>query len=192
MSEPPSVRASDAERERAIQRVRDAAGEGRLTLEELADRIEAAADASTRADLERLTADLPAAPAPAPEVAVPARAGSVFGDLKRSGRWQVAAALRFETVFGDVVLDLREALVPERETTIDARTLFGDVDVLVPEGVAVEVRSWTFFGDVRQSAGASAPPGAPLVVLTGGTVFGDVKVRAQRTRERLAGWLLGT
>ena len=37
------VRASDAEREATIERLRDAAAEGRLTFEELADRIEAAA-----------------------------------------------------------------------------------------------------------------------------------------------------
>jgi predicted membrane protein len=33
--------------------------------------------------------------------------------------------------------------------TIDAGTVSGDVDLLMPEGVAVEVRSRTSFGDVR-------------------------------------------
>jgi Domain of unknown function (DUF1707) len=54
------VRASDAEREAAIGRLRDAAGEGRLTLQELAERIEAADGARTRSDLASLVADLPA------------------------------------------------------------------------------------------------------------------------------------
>jgi hypothetical protein len=58
----PAVRASDDEREVAMGRLRDAAAEGRLTFEELADRVEAAAGAVTRDDLDRLTDDLPAEP----------------------------------------------------------------------------------------------------------------------------------
>jgi hypothetical protein len=101
----------------------------------------------------------------------------------------VPAESRWESLFGDVVLDLRDAQVTAAEVTIDAGTVFGDVELLVPEGIAVEVRSRLLLGDVRQSAGEVAPPGAPRVVLTGGTVFGDVKVRSQRRRERMGGWL---
>ena len=185
----PVVRASDAEREAAIGRLGDAAGEGRLTFEELADRIEAAAGAVTRQDLERLTEDLPAGPAAAPSREVarpPTRTSAVFGDVRRTGAWTVAAEGEWRSVFGDVVLDLREARVPSPEVHIDAATIFGDVELLVPEGVEVEVRSRKFFGDVKQEAGEAAAPGAPRIVLTGGTVFGDVRVRARRLRERLA------
>jgi hypothetical protein len=185
----PAVRASDAEREAAMGRLRDAAAEGRLTFEELADRIEAAAGAVTREDLERLTADLPAGPTPthSAEVAqLPTRASTVFGDVRRAGAWAVPAEGKWESLFGDVVLDLREARVSAPEVHIDAGTIFGDVDLLVPEGVAVEVRSRTLFGDIKQDAAEAAPPGAPRIVLTGGTVFGDVRVRSQRLRERLA------
>jgi uncharacterized protein DUF1707 len=59
------VRASDAERDATMNRLRQTAAEGRLTLEELTDRIEAAADAVTRADLVPLTSDLPATAAAA-------------------------------------------------------------------------------------------------------------------------------
>ena len=52
------VRASDAERDATVNRLRDAATEGRLTLEELTDRVEAAANAVTRSDLVPLTSDL--------------------------------------------------------------------------------------------------------------------------------------
>lgn len=87
-----AVRASDAEREVAMGRLRDAAGEGRLTFEELADRIDAAADAVTREELERLVEDLPAESASPPSRRVahaPTRAASVFGDVRRSGAWTV-------------------------------------------------------------------------------------------------------
>ena len=192
----PDLRASDLERERTIDILRDAAGEGRLTFEELADRIEDAARAKTRGELARLTRDLPAGsavPVPAPGAALeaPASQSSVFGDVRREGAWIVPARSSWHSVFGDVVLDLREAQVISAEVHIDAVSVFGDIDLLVPEGIAVEVRSSAPLGVVRQQAGAVAPPGAPRVILTGWTAFGDVHVRARRLRERIADRLLG-
>lgn len=183
----PAIRASDGEREQTIERLRAAAGEGRLTLEELADRIETAAGALTREELVTLTADLPAASASHEQlVSVPTRNVVLFADLKRSGPWQVPASSRWDTIFGDVKLDLREARVPAGEILIDAKTCFGDIELLVPEGVLVEVRGKAYLGDVKQRAGMVAPAGAPRIVLTGSTVFGDVRVVARRLRERLA------
>jgi hypothetical protein len=227
----PQIRASDAERDATIERLRFAAGEGRLTLEELADRIEAVSGTTvTRGDLAALTADLPAAgdaaltvpgalaaagaggagdvvgapgaAGPGASVGAPAGAGgavappqteatSFFGDLRRDGRWIVPGRSRWRTVFGDVKLDLREARVGGAVVEVDASTVFGDVELLVPEGVLVDVRSRAFFGDVRQQAGGDAPPGAPRVVLTGGTVFGDVRVKERRLSERMAAWWKG-
>lgn len=198
----PEIRASDAEREQTIERLRLAAGEGRLTLEELAARVESVSGSRTRAELEQATADLPPADAPAASLpaagasaastaVVPVTNSSVFGDLKRSGPWQLPARSGWSSVFGDVVLDLREARVPAGEIAIDIRSVFGDVELLVPEGVLVEVRGRAFFGDVKQEAGLAASAGAPRIVLTGSTIFGDVRVRARRLRERLAARLRG-
>jgi len=198
------IRASDAERERAMDRLRDAAADGRLTFEELADRIEAAGRATTRDDLAALTADLPptgehhvdgadgwtgavSASGPAtPTVRGPEQRRSLFGDVRQAGVWRVPYVSRWSTVFGDIDIDLRQAVVSHSRIEIDAGTVFGDITLLVPEGVVVEVRSRTGFGVVRQEAGQAAAPGAPVVVLTGGTWFGDVRVRAKRLRERLA------
>jgi hypothetical protein len=189
----PDVRASDAERERTIELLRDAAADGRLGFEELADRIDVAAQARTRAELESLTADLPvpAGTITGHEVVAPSRMSTVFGDVRRSGAWTVPAESSWRSLFGDVVLDLREARVTAPEVTVDAGTIFGDVELLVPEGVAVEVRTRTLLGDVRQEAGEVAAAGAPRVILIGGTVFGDVRVRARRLRERITERLFG-
>lgn len=188
----PTIRASDGEREQTIERLREAAGDGRLTLEELADRIETATASRTREQLGELTADLPAGGAAAQVATVPVRNAGVFGDHKRDGPWRVPARSSWETLFGDVKLDLREAQVPAGEIEIDVKTVFGDVELLVPEGVVVEIRSSTFLGDIKQDAGMVAPAGAPRIVLTGWTTFGDVRVRARRLRERLAARLRGT
>lgn len=201
-NDPVPIRASDAEREATMGVLRDAAAEGRLTFEELADRLEAAGTAVTRDDLAVLAADLPAgaapgaapaswSPGPGTAVATSDHRRSVFGDLVEEGPWRVPQAGRWSTVFGDITLDLREAAVGHARVEIEAETTFGDITLLVPEGVLVEVRTRTFFGAVKKEAGHDAPAGAPLVVLSGGTWFGDVRVRARRLRERLADLLRG-
>jgi DNA-binding PadR family transcriptional regulator len=53
------LRVSDRDRERATDRLRDSFAEGRLTREELDERITAALNARTVGDLRRVTADLP-------------------------------------------------------------------------------------------------------------------------------------
>ncbi|MCK9249416.1 MAG: DUF1707 domain-containing protein [Solirubrobacteraceae bacterium] len=192
----PAIRASDAERDATIERLRDAAGEGRLTFEELADRLDDAARSVHRADLDRLVADLPAPPpAPARGVAVPTTAptveSTVFGDLRRGGAWVVPAHSRWRATFGDIVLDLRAARVDGDEITIDVRTVFGDITLLTPEGVAVDVRARARMGSVRQDAGHVAATGAPRVVLTGRTWFGDIRIRSKRLRDRVVDAILG-
>lgn len=201
-NDPVPIRASDAEREATMAALRDAAAEGRLTFEELADRLEVAATAVTRDDLAALSADLPSgqeagaapapwSPGPGTAVAAPDRQRSVFGDLVQEGPWRVPQSGRWSTVFGDITLDLREAAVGHARVEIEAETTFGDITLLVPEGVLVEIRTRTFFGAVKKEAGHDAPAGAPLVVLSGHTWFGDVRVRAKRLRERLADLLRG-
>jgi hypothetical protein len=224
MADPGTIRASDAERDATIERLRTAAGEGRLTLEELTDRIGEAAGATvTRGELERLTADLPAEAAGGLVAgggvlpgagggaalsggpgggAVPGAAGgavqaapiaahSVFGDHRRNGVWRLPQTSSWKTAFGDIKLDLREAHVPAGTIEIEARTIFGDVELLVPEGVLVEARMRPFFGETKQSAGSEATAGAPHIVLTGSTLFGDVRIQARRLRERFAERFLG-
>ena len=177
------VRASDAERDATMNRLREAAAEGRLTLEELTDRIEAAAGAVMRSDLAPLTSDLPATAA----VGRPSQAPNVrgVGDVKRSGTWTVEAENSFRTWFGNIKLDLRQAQISAAETRIHARALFGNIDLLVPEGVEVELQAVTQVGRTKVESG-SGITGAPRIVLTGGTFFGDIKVRHRRLWEKLA------
>jgi hypothetical protein len=181
------VRASDAERDAAVEHLRGAAVEGRLTLEELADRSEAANRAVTRAELARLTADLPP---PLPAAPLPAHKVSTMGDITRSGAWIVPEQSRYRAWMGSIVLDLRQARIAAPEVHIHAYTPFGTIDLLVPEGVAVEVRARARLGQIRQEE-TRALPGAPRIVLTGGSVFGTIRIRHQRLWEKIANRLLG-
>lgn len=176
------VRASDADRDATVHRLSEAAGEGLLTLDELTDRIEAAAGAVMRSDLLPLTSDLPATAA----VGVGKQPAGVrgVGDVKRSGPWNVPAENSFRSRFGHIKLDLRQAQLSATETHIHARALFGNIDLLVPEGVEVEVQARTRLGRTKLQAG-SAIPGAPRIVLTGGTFSGDINVRRPRLWEKL-------
>jgi hypothetical protein len=179
------VRASDAERNAVIEQLREAAAEGRLTMEELTDRIELAANAVMRSDLTPLTADLPV-PGTTLAAPPPAERRRTLGDVKREGAWVVPAHSELRSWTGNIKLDLRQATISSREIVIDAYAPLGNIDLLVPEGVAVEVRAVTKLGSVKQDAGA-ATPDAPRVILTGGTVFGSIKVRNKRLWEKLVG-----
>src|SRR3954468_11181195 len=101
-AQPPApLRASDAERERAVDVLRRAAGDGRLTLEELAERVEGALAAKTRQALERLTADLPA-PAPAADSRRPGTRWivGIMGGGDRNGPRRVPSAASAHTLLG--------------------------------------------------------------------------------------------
>ena len=166
------IRASDAERDATVDRLREAAAEGRLTLEDLTDRIEAAAGAVMRSELVPLTSDLPATtPSSSPRRCRP-RIRAV-GDVKRAGTWTVEAENEFRTWFGNIKLDLRQAQISAAETHIYARALFGTWSCWFPRASRSTCRP------VRRSAAPSRPaprsPGAPRIVLTGGTFFGDIK-----------------
>ena len=73
--EPRDLRISDADRHRVAEHLREAAGEGRLDLEELDQRLEATYAARTYADLVPLTEDLPGHRDPTPFVPRPASPG---------------------------------------------------------------------------------------------------------------------
>ena len=176
------VRASDDERDATIERLREAAAHGRLSLDELSDRIETASHALLRSDLVPLTSDLPATAAVGPVFKTPdIRA---VGDVKRSGAWIVPADNHFRTWFGNIKLDLRQAELGAGDTHIHARAFFGNVVLLVPAGVEVELQASAQIGRTNQQTGP-ATLGAPRVVLTGGTFFGDVKVRRRRRWDKL-------
>jgi hypothetical protein len=63
MSDPPELRVSDQERERTVSEIREHFAAGRLTDDELSERVQAAYDARTVGELQSLRADLPKLPA---------------------------------------------------------------------------------------------------------------------------------
>jgi hypothetical protein len=187
---PPAVRAADTDREVVVTRLQKALGEGRIDLHEFGDRVEGAYAAVTTADLERLVADLPADAPPPVEIVgarVPETLSSVFGDVKVEGTADVPRQV--STVFGDIRLDLRNLRTDADRIDLVLGTVFGDVDVIVAEGVDAEISGWTVFGDRKtQLAPVPRVAGTPRVVVRARTVFGDLKLRSLAPGESPSRW----
>jgi hypothetical protein len=171
-------RASDAERERVVAELREHHVTGRLTLDELAERTQAAYGARTRDELEPLTRDLPAQARRTPSRRRPRRfLVALFGGGNLTGRWRLGGRLLAVTLFGGGDIDLRNAELPDEPGTITTITLFGGSDVYVPEDVDVDVSGFAVFGgNDEHLAGPPLPPDAPLVRIRAFTLFGGSDV----------------
>ena len=185
MADDQPVLASDAEREQSIVLLRDAVTSGRLTLEEFSDRVERAQAARTDRDLATLTVDLPAL-APDLPAAPAARHRALFSRLVRRGAFELPARSSWRSVFGTIVLDLREARLEGPEVGLDIYNLFGTVTVVVPPGVAVEVEGGGMFASqVVEPPAWRPPPGAPRLRIRLSGPGGTLYVRSPDTVDQL-------
>jgi hypothetical protein len=183
---PRDLRASDADRERVVVALAEATSDGRLTLEEHAERVQRAYTARTLGELAVLTNDL-AAPAEQPLRLDSSRAVSAFFSReRREGRWVVPDRLVVTAVAGHVVLDLREALLQGSRTIIYVTVLGGQVHLLVPQGIAVVFGSVTGGRAASQPSAPAAPPapGVPVIELRTFVLGGRVHVRTPQPRRR--------
>ena len=185
----PRARASDAERERAVERLRDAAAEGRLTLEELADRTGVAYAATERGELERIVADLPA-PTAQPGPAKPARRtflGIMGGDDIR-GPVVLAGECTIVNVMGGVNLDLSQATIEGGELTVRVFSIMGGSTIRVPPGVHVERSGFSLMGgDSVRLGDDTPPPDAPVVRVRSFNLMGGNSIRPPRGERRRRG-----
>lgn len=161
--------------------MRDAAGEGRLTLEELTERTHRALEARTRDELAEIVADVPSAPAAAE---LPAGRRWLFGILgggSHRGRWRVAPRLNVINVMGGSDLDLREATVDGDEVRITIWSLMGGSTITVPQGVEVDMGGFALLGGDDLDVETPSPgPGAPVVRVRAYSLMGGNTVRGGR------------
>lgn len=146
----PGQRASDADRDRVAEILRVAAGDGRLTLDELDERLEVALSARTRGELAALTADLHAV-AGRIESKDLVRITKSRGDIRRKGRWTVPQRMEIRITAGDVTLDFTEAEITHDSLHIDVQLdMRGALILVIKPGIVVDADdvavSW---GDIK-------------------------------------------
>ncbi|MGI5509219.1 DUF1707 SHOCT-like domain-containing protein [Streptomyces sp. CA-106131] len=190
------MRASHADRDQVVEILRDAAGDGRLTSEELDERVEAALSARTIGELAGLTRDLPISLSPADSSTRSTDVVEInqrFGTLHRTGSWVVPRRMDIRMVGGDVKLDFTEAVIGQDTLDIDVDlSIGGDLVIVTKPGIVVATDELNVrVGEVKvrtTSAGADVPV-VLRVKVTGRLRGGDVVVRYPR--RTLAQWMRG-
>jgi hypothetical protein len=187
---PRDLRASDSDRERVIAMLAEALADGRLTHEEYSERMPLALAARTLGDLSGLTRDL-AAPEHQPvrlDGHQPVTA--LFAGAQRRGRWVVPATLTCVSAFGDVVLDLSEAILAERHVVLTVYAVFGRVRLIVPAGVEVVMNGTNVLSRQRGGTARQVPASSEVPVIEVRGYFAGSEVIA-RTPPRPRRWLPG-
>jgi hypothetical protein len=192
------MRASDADRERVANVLREAAGDGRLSMDELDERLDAVYAAKTYAELEPITHDLPGAgttyvPPASPAVAAdPARFGSeatshgavaILGGFSRRGDWVVPKEFTAFMLLGGGEIDLREARFAEREVSIHVVAILGGCEITVPEDATVRVTGVGIMGAFDHTGSGNGSPDGPVITVNGLAIMGGVEVKRTPTTE---------
>lgn len=193
--DPSLMRISDADRQRVADVLRDAAGDGRLDLDELEERLELTWAAKTYGELVPITLDLQAAGPVPPPASAPARRPSpglpavghasslaIMGECKRQGVWAVPEHHSTFALMGSVVIDLREAQLSSHHTHINASAIMGEVKIIVPAHMNVVVDGTPIMGEFTQQKDktpSEVGPDSPTVRIRGMALMGSVNVQRQ-------------
>jgi hypothetical protein len=194
--DPTRLRISDAERHQVAEILREAAGEGRLDLDELDARLEATYSARTYADLVPITLDLPAHPHPAP-VTRPAGSSlvvpgpdkethlAIMSGFDRRGVWVVPERMTIVAFWGGAELDLRQAKFAAQEVVITINAVMGGASVIVPPHVNVRMEGTGIMGGYSGPSGlvdAQLTADSPTVRIRGVAIMGGVNVERKHRK----------
>jgi hypothetical protein len=197
------LRVGDADRHRVAELLREAAGEGRLDLDELDQRLEATFRAKTYADLVPLTLDLPgasggvgatgaswatpgmpvgpgAAGAGLAVSGVPERHLAVLSGFERKGVWTMPARMEIVAFMGGADLDLRHASYAAPVCELRVNAVMGGVSLTVPQGVRVLFSMTCIMGGHSDDPGVLVQPDDPTLLIKGFCLMGGVSVTRAR------------
>ena len=160
-----TLRASDADREKALVALREHLVAGRLTLEEFCERVESVLRARVARELAHLQDDLPETLiGSAGSRRRPARfTAALLGHVVRRGQFRLRRWAFAASAFGDLDFDLRDATMDKGQVAVNVVAAFGNVDIYVPEGVNVDIGGLTVFGHRRDWGRDAGQPDAPSI-----------------------------
>jgi len=174
---PRDLRASDADRDRVLALLAEATSDGRLTPDEHAERVQRACAARTLGELADLTADLVAASAQPVRLDDVRMITGVFGPARRDGRWVVPENLTVTAMFGEVEVDVTEAILQARHVRLHANVIGGRLRLVVPDGVSVVVTAPMVLGRRRGATPLPAGSDTPVIEVKGLVLGGEIIVR---------------
>jgi hypothetical protein len=194
------LRASDADRDRIADILREALAEGRLDATEHSERLDRVYAAKTIGELEPLVRDLPAGSASVPAAASAPRGHAdggggenpnlvgILGGAERKGRWRVGHKITAVAILGGVEIDLSEATFTAPELVIHCTAVMGGVSIKLPENVTLRGGGVVgIMGGSDIKAYESTDPGAPVVRIDGVAFWGGVEAKAKRGK-RIKDW----
>jgi hypothetical protein len=195
-----NLRVSHEDRDRVAEQLRVAAGDGRLTADELDERLETALTARTYGELEVLLTDLPASPgavlAPVPEAKELVQLKVSHSVIKRDGRWVVPKRLEVENRHGNVILDFSDAIISQPTLDLSISVGHGNIVLIVPPEVLVDLDGVANgHGTVHQRVRRDPDTAVKLMITASGNVrHGNLVVRSPRgprgPRRSFWDWLL--
>jgi hypothetical protein len=174
---PRDLRASDADRDRVLALLAEAASDGRLTADEHTERVQQACTARTLGELADLTKDL-AVPSAQPVRVDGGRVISgIFGPARRDGRWVVPETVTVTAMFGEVEADFTQAILQARHVQLLATVIGGRLRLVVPDGVSVVVTAPVVLGRRRGGTPPPASADTPVIEVKGMVLGGEIIVR---------------
>jgi len=206
----PDIRVSDAERNKVVDLLREQCSDGRLTLEEFSDRVGDVFNAKTRRELDAAVADLPipveydplpgtmATTSKTPQTGAQSRQSTaparrrpvrkwivgVWSGGKAKGRWRPAEETHVLAFMGGCEVDLRNAEIDGDEVVIKAYAVMGGIDIIVPEGIEVDLDGLAIMGgNDRRIKDVPRLPGTPVVRVWAFSLMGGVTVRSRAVGE---------
>ncbi|HEY1177498.1 MAG TPA: DUF1707 domain-containing protein [Phytomonospora sp.] len=182
------LRISNADRERVIEHLQACTAEGRLDLDEFAERVDSVYAARTFGDLEPVTVDLPALDAPdrpAPETgALEVRTdGSA---LKRGGRWLVPRRMSIRSRGASIKLDMTEAVIPHTVVDVDIQLKGSSVTLVLPKHATADDTGVTMRGSSAKNKVDAGFGPTPLHFRINGELTGSSLTI--RHRQRFLWW----
>ncbi|MQY37040.1 hypothetical protein SRB17_50430 [Streptomyces sp. RB17] len=178
---PAGLRASHADRDRVVDLLTGAAGDGRITAEELDERVTAALSARTLGELAALTADLPDAGG-AESAKDVVRIEQQGASAVRADGWAVPRRMEIASAWGDVTLDFCSAVIRHDTLRIDLDLRGGTLRLITRPGVVVDADALVI-GYGKTKVRAAVDPGAPTVLrveIHGRLSLGRLEVRPPR------------
>jgi hypothetical protein len=201
----------EAARHEAIQLLSESLANDVLSLDGFEERLVRVKQAESRSTLAAIMADLEglsgATPLPVPfRAPVPAasdatwsgvpfapaehlRIASMFGSTKRAGSWTVPLALRLQILFGEMTIDLRDAVFAAEALDVELDIRFGSLTLIVPPGVQIEnqVREVMTSSTHSVRDSANTDPIGLLIRFTGSALCASIDVKERLPTPQMRG-----